>query len=221
VAAARRAEAIDPGDDDAAEELASCLWRARRLDESARAWRRLGERRGITSRHALFSIFRHAGRGSEALQEARRAMEAAGVPADRIAAVERLGPEAGARAYLEGTIAFLTDAALAGGGAPPPTPPGDAVGSSVAADDPGQVPPDRFALLHAALGQNERALDRLEEALAVRSPTLLLTLREPALDPLRAEPRLRHVLRAVSPRPSASAAVLLAMALEAPRAWPR
>jgi hypothetical protein len=120
-------------------------------------------------------------------------MEAARVPTDRIAAVTRLGPEAGARAYLKGTIAFLTGAA-----------------------DREAVPPDRLAVLHAALGETDRALDRLEESLSVRPPSLLATLRDPDLDSLRAEPRFSRILETVGRRPSRDAVSLVAIAGVAP-----
>ncbi|MEO8587015.1 MAG: hypothetical protein ABI584_12705, partial [Acidobacteriota bacterium] len=192
IADARRAEALDPGDDAVGEELASCLRRARRFDESAREWRRLADRRGISSHHALFSIFRHAGRDAEALDEARLAMEVAGAPADQITAVTRLGPVAGARAYLNGTIAYLAR----GGGLEP-------------------VPPERLAVLWAQLGETGRAIDRLLEAFVAHSPSLPATLRDPDLDALHGEQRFRSILGAVgigARRPKSDPVALIAFA---------
>jgi TolB-like protein len=54
-----------------------------------------------------------------------------------------------------------------------------------------------LALLHVALGDRERALDALERAPADRSQMAGYINVEPALDPIRDEPRLRAVARAV------------------------
>ena len=54
-----------------------------------------------------------------------------------------------------------------------------------------------LALLHIALGDRERALDALERAPADRSQMVGYINVEPALDPIRDEPRLRAVARAV------------------------
>jgi TolB-like protein/Tfp pilus assembly protein PilF len=54
-----------------------------------------------------------------------------------------------------------------------------------------------LALLHVATGDRERALDALERAPADRSQMVGYINVEPALDPIRDEPRLRAVARAV------------------------
>jgi DNA-binding winged helix-turn-helix (wHTH) protein/TolB-like protein/Tfp pilus assembly protein PilF len=54
-----------------------------------------------------------------------------------------------------------------------------------------------LALLHLALGDRERALDALERAPADRSQMVGYLHVEPALDPIRNEPRLHAVARAV------------------------
>lgn len=54
-----------------------------------------------------------------------------------------------------------------------------------------------LALLHVALGDRERALDALERAPADRSQMVGYINVEPALDPIRDEPRVRAVARAV------------------------
>jgi len=54
-----------------------------------------------------------------------------------------------------------------------------------------------LALLRLALGERERALDALERAPADRSQMVGYINVEPALDPIRDEPRLRAVARAV------------------------
>jgi DNA-binding winged helix-turn-helix (wHTH) protein/TolB-like protein/Tfp pilus assembly protein PilF len=64
-----------------------------------------------------------------------------------------------------------------------------------------------LALLHVALGERERALDALERALADSSQMVGYINVEPALDPIRDEPRLRSVARSVG-LPDAPAARL-------------
>jgi len=65
-------------------------------------------------------------------------------------------------------------------------------------DRPGSYAlPDRLAILHATLGDHERALDQLEVAVSERSPQLLAALRDPAFDSLRTELRFRRIVTAV------------------------
>lgn len=56
------------------------------------------------------------------------------------------------------------------------------------------VPAYDFAEIHAALGENDRALDWLEQAFDERSRALAHLAIEPRLDPLREEPRFREAL---------------------------
>ena len=58
------------------------------------------------------------------------------------------------------------------------------------------VPAYCFAMISCGLGRNDDAIERLEEAHAERSPAVALWLKgEPRLDPLRSEPRFRHLLQ--------------------------
>jgi Flp pilus assembly protein TadD len=57
------------------------------------------------------------------------------------------------------------------------------------------VQPYLFAIVHIGLGEKERALDLLEQALAERSDELFFANVDPALDPLRSEPRFRAILK--------------------------
>jgi serine/threonine-protein kinase len=59
------------------------------------------------------------------------------------------------------------------------------------------VPAYLFAVIHAALGDNDRAFDALERAYADRSFYLTWLKIDPELDPLRADPRFVDLLRRV------------------------
>ncbi len=55
----------------------------------------------------------------------------------------------------------------------------------------------RLALIHAALGENDRAFALLEEAYRERSDSLVVLKVEPRLDPLRSDPRFADLMRRV------------------------
>jgi tetratricopeptide (TPR) repeat protein len=56
------------------------------------------------------------------------------------------------------------------------------------------VDPYRVALVHVALGENDAAFEWLDRAYARRSPWLAYVLPDPAVDPLRRDPRFRELL---------------------------
>jgi len=63
------------------------------------------------------------------------------------------------------------------------------------------VSPYKLAVLHAAVGEHEPALDLLEQALRIHDDRLVLLAVDPLLDSLRAEPRFAKVFaRTVAPR---------------------
>ena len=57
------------------------------------------------------------------------------------------------------------------------------------------VRPLQIAMIHVALGEHEKALDRLEEAYRIRDGNLVLLKVFPAWDPLRSHPRFQSLLR--------------------------
>jgi serine/threonine-protein kinase len=59
------------------------------------------------------------------------------------------------------------------------------------------VPSTAFAVVHLGLGEYERALDWLEKGLAVHDPPLTMLYAHPVYDPLRGNPRLDALLRAL------------------------
>jgi DNA-binding winged helix-turn-helix (wHTH) protein/tetratricopeptide (TPR) repeat protein len=62
-----------------------------------------------------------------------------------------------------------------------------------------RLSPYHLAILHAVLGDRERALERLAEAAARRDHWLVWVKVDPILEPLRADPRFEQVARAVGP----------------------
>jgi hypothetical protein len=59
------------------------------------------------------------------------------------------------------------------------------------------IAPDHFALIHVALGDENRALERLRESVSERSPYAAWLKVEPRFDSLRADARFDTLLRAV------------------------
>ncbi len=55
------------------------------------------------------------------------------------------------------------------------------------------VPPIFIAAVATALGQNERALDRLERGYAMRDPYMVLLKESPLFDALRPSPRFQSI----------------------------
>jgi tetratricopeptide (TPR) repeat protein len=62
-----------------------------------------------------------------------------------------------------------------------------------------RVSPYHLAILHALLGDHDRALERLQESLAGRDHWLVWLKVDPILERLRADPRFDAVARAVGP----------------------
>jgi len=174
VRAAQHAEALDPHADEAIEEAAWCYYRARRFDQAARQFRLVAGRRPEEAHHRLFAIFRLSGRDEEAFREARAVMIRAGVDESQLRLLQRLDPRQAADAYLRGTVAFLRREASVD-----------------------RVPPERLALLHAALGESSEAIGWLQAAVVERSPGLVTTLVDPALDSLRDDPAFVSLARHV------------------------
>jgi DNA-binding winged helix-turn-helix (wHTH) protein/TolB-like protein/Flp pilus assembly protein TadD len=73
------------------------------------------------------------------------------------------------------------------------------LGELEGASGDGRVSPYHLAILHALMGDHDRALERLRESLARRDHWLVWVKVDPALEPLRADPRFETVARAVGP----------------------
>lgn len=64
------------------------------------------------------------------------------------------------------------------------------------------VPPYNLAVIHAGLGERDRAFARLDEALLTNDPESMILPADPRLDGLRADPRFAGLLRRMSvPQP--------------------
>jgi hypothetical protein len=63
------------------------------------------------------------------------------------------------------------------------------------------VPPSSLAIAYVGLGQNDRALEQLEKALAARDPLLQYIPVESFLDPLKNDARFQAVVAAMKPLP--------------------
>ena len=168
-----QARRIDPLCTAITGEAALIHYRARRYDEAAALWREgLRVRSDSGGHEGLFHLYLQEGDLETAAVEALRVMALVGVPECEIRKLGLRTPAQIAQAFVRGAIAHL--------------------------DRPGSFAlPDRLAILHATLGDRERALDQLEVAVSERSPQLLAALRDPAFDGLRAEPRFRRIVMAV------------------------
>ena len=59
----------------------------------------------------------------------------------------------------------------------------------------GFVSPVDYALIHLGLGEKDQALDELDRAFEMRDAALVYLRTQPALAPLRSEPRFQDILK--------------------------
>jgi DNA-binding winged helix-turn-helix (wHTH) protein len=150
-------------------EAAWYRYRAGRPDEAATLWRAAAALRADLGLHeSLLLLYGVQGRAESAAEEAVRAMRLAGVPEASLADVSQMPPPQAVQAYLRGAIRTL-----------------DGQGAG--------APPERLAVLHAALGDEDAAVAQLARACAERSFALPRALRDPAFDRIRADPRFREI----------------------------
>jgi DNA-binding winged helix-turn-helix (wHTH) protein/tetratricopeptide (TPR) repeat protein len=170
VQAARHAAALDPLCPTIRGDVGWYYYAARRYAEAAEQWRlSLSVQGDGGPRDRLVDALRQMGRTEDAWREAAATMRHAGIPEAEVAAMARGGAEPALRAFLSGSARFL-----AGRGA-----------STV-----------RLAALHAAAGEDDRALDVLERAARERSWGLLGALAaDPDLARLEGQPRFERLLR--------------------------
>lgn len=148
--------------------------RAGLLDEAATLWQAASAvREDVGSHESLLLLYQRQGRQVNAAEEAVRAMRVAGVPEPSVLDMSGRAPQAIVQIYLRGAIEWLQTR------------------------EPGTTPPERLAILHAALGETEAALAQLARACDERSFDLPRALRDPAFDPLRTDPRFRRFVARV------------------------
>jgi tetratricopeptide (TPR) repeat protein len=141
-----QARRIDPLCTAITGEAALIHYRARRYGEAAALWREgLRVREDSGGHEGLFHLYRQEGDLEAAAVEALRVMALVGVPETEVRKLGLRTPAQIAEAFVRGAVAHL--------------------------DRPGSYAlPDRLAILHATLGDHERALDQLEVAVSERSP---------------------------------------------------
>lgn len=148
--------------------------RAGLLDEAASLWQAASAvREDVGTHESLLLLYQRQGRQANAAEEAVRAMRVAGVPEQDVVDISRQAPADVVHLYLRGAIQWLQ------------------------AREPETAPPERLAILHAALGETDAALAQLGRACHERSFDLPRALRDPAFDPLRSDPRFRRVVATV------------------------
>jgi DNA-binding winged helix-turn-helix (wHTH) protein/tetratricopeptide (TPR) repeat protein len=193
VRAIDRAEAASPGCDLVLHESGWVHYRARRYDEAVRKLEAAiaqGPPRGSDAaewtklnRFRILLVHWREGAFPAADEDARavlRLVPGAREPAEPVGAASR---ETVAW-FLRGSLAFLARRA-----------------------EHEAVPPVRYAELHAALGEDERALAWLERGARERHPTVAWSLYDPLLDGLRAHPGFRRLARQLG-QPGAASGTL-------------
>jgi tetratricopeptide (TPR) repeat protein len=169
LAAIEAARRLDPVCLAVTADRALYLYRARRFDDAAAAWREILDVRDDAAPHeGLFELHRVRGRHEQAKAEALRVMTLVGAPAASLDGLSRRPPAQAVRGFLSGALAHLAR-------------PGTGAG------------PERLAVLRAALGEHGPALGLLEKACQDHSPGLPRTLRDPAFDALRPAARFQRV----------------------------
>jgi TolB-like protein/Flp pilus assembly protein TadD/tRNA A-37 threonylcarbamoyl transferase component Bud32 len=174
VTEAGRAAELDPASPFNQQHLSWILYQARRFDEALEETRKVVESApDFNHVHGTYGwMLRHAGRYEEAIEQGRRAVELSGetpwLAASLAATYARAGRTNEARDILQQL-------------------------EEVSANR--YVSPYNLAFVHLYLGERERALQLLEEALQTRDGWLVWMPVEPQLDPLRDDPRFTALLQ--------------------------
>jgi hypothetical protein len=144
---------------------------ARRFPEAAEQWRlSLAVQGDGGPRDRLVDAYRHERRPADAWREAAVVLRGVGMPSAAIEALGRRGPAAAVREFLAGSAAYRSRQG---------------------------APLERLAALHAAAGDETRALALLQRAADERSPGLLAALAvDPDFDRLRGRAAYEELLRA-------------------------
>ena len=172
----RRAEEVDPLLLPIKASLGFSLYFARRYDEAITHLERLLEMDAsfLPAHHILYWCFSQRGEKGKALRAMERAVELSGHSAFYLASFGCALAESGRVAEAQAILAELT------------------------ALSPGRyVSGVQLAAIHVALGQSDGAFAALDKAFAERAWQLVFLDVEPAMDPLRADPRFADLLRRI------------------------
>jgi tetratricopeptide (TPR) repeat protein len=185
IALVGRAEAIDPSQHLVVHEAGWVYNRARRYDEAMRKFLRAGtlDPQGANrvewvkwNRFHVMLIHQQTGALEAARRDAQEVMRLSSVPQRYIDQAGTMDPGRAVAVVLEKSLE---------------------IARGNAARD--YVPPVRFAVLHAALGQDEEALAWLLRAQDERSPSLVYALADPLFDRLRGDARFQSLAARVAP----------------------
>ena len=182
-------------------------YRARRYGDAKRAFAASAEAGppghgpeswGSWNRFLILLVNHHRGATVEAAEDALAIMRRNGAPAHDVARAARAPAGTFVPLFLRGSIRWTRSAA-----------------------ERRPIPPTQLAMLHAAVGEDEAALEILARAARDRAPSLAYSLGDPLFDGLRPHPRFRDLVRRVAPhllpRAAGERSVLLADASAALR----
>jgi DNA-binding winged helix-turn-helix (wHTH) protein len=160
-------------------------YRARRYAEAKRAFVESAaagpagggpESWGAWNRFLVLLVNHHRGATAEAAEDALAIMRHNGAPADHVESAARAPARMFVPRFLRGSIRWTRSAA-----------------------ERRPIPPTQIAMLHAAVGEDDAALDLLTLAARDRAPALAYSLGDPLFDRLRPLPRFRSLVRRVAP----------------------
>jgi DNA-binding winged helix-turn-helix (wHTH) protein/TolB-like protein/Tfp pilus assembly protein PilF len=171
----RRAQELDPLSPTNNSALGTMLFYSRQYDESLRYCRRAVE---LDPESAMLHLnlgmaYEQKGMYDEALGEYQKTKRPGGVSdTDRLAAIAHLLAVSGQKAEARKMLAELHETSK-----------------------PEDLTSYNLALIHAALGETDQAIDWLKKAKAARSLRISDLRYDPQLDPIRNDPRFKDILR--------------------------
>jgi serine/threonine-protein kinase len=173
---ARLAEEVDPLSAEAKGAVGMMLYFMRRYDE---ALAQLGRARdlapgGAQEHNGLGRVYAAKGQFPAAIEEIRQALRLSGDAPPYLAALATVHAASGDSVRARDLLAQLERLVR---------------GRQV------YVPPQSFAAIYAALGDRDRAFRLLNDSVDQRDPAMLWAQVDPALDPLRGDPRFDVLIR--------------------------
>ena len=170
-----RAQELDPLSPTNNSALGTMLFYSRQYDESLRYCRRAVE---LDPESAMLHLnlgmaYEQKGMYNEALDEYQKTKKLSGISdVDRLGAIAHLFAVSGQKAEARKMLAELQENSK-----------------------PEDLTSYNIALIHAALGETDQAIDWLKKAMAAHSVRLSDLRYDPQLDPIRSDPRFKELLR--------------------------